>query len=236
LLSGCDGVHDNMRYWAAQFRRNGRATLVVDSHTPRGLDAYQTWRLVCAGQALGGATRAGDLAVALQALATAPGLTDDIVIFGASHGGWTAMELVGLAIAEAVPPGLRRWPAQPAGLLERVSALVLLYPYCGILNGAGPARWRGAPPALMVLAGNDSIVSTPDCLDRADALRATGATVRTEIIDDADHAFDQREKSVFSTLPFDAGQRDAAQRLVTAFVDEHARPPADAREGPPRRR
>ncbi len=54
LLSGCDGVHDNMDFWADLLVRRGRAALIVDSHTLRGLDADPAWRLVCAGLALRG--------------------------------------------------------------------------------------------------------------------------------------------------------------------------------------
>ena len=38
LLSGCDGVHDNMDFWADHLAEQGRRALIVDSHGPRGLD------------------------------------------------------------------------------------------------------------------------------------------------------------------------------------------------------
>ena len=143
--SGCDGVHDNMAFWAEAFARRGRATLIVDSHAPRGLSRFEIWRLVCAGLALRGAERAGDITVALHALAALDGVTDNVVLLGASHGGWAVMEFVALTTSGETPPGLTRWPAPPSQLLARVSALVLLYPYCGILNDADAARWRGTP-------------------------------------------------------------------------------------------
>jgi dienelactone hydrolase len=161
LLSGCDGVHDNMDFWAAEFVRRGRAALIVDSHTPRGLDRFESWRLVCSAIALTGAERAGDVAVALEALARNDAITGDVVLFGASHGGWTAMEFVALASSGETPPGLTAWPGPPAELLSQVSALVLLYPYCGMLNDADADSWRGAPPTKMILAEEDSIVRTP---------------------------------------------------------------------------
>jgi len=67
LLSGCDGPKDNLPRWTAALNAAGWATLVVDSHGPRGLDADQRWRLVCAGQVLPGPERAGDVAVAIDA-------------------------------------------------------------------------------------------------------------------------------------------------------------------------
>jgi dienelactone hydrolase len=222
LLSGCDGVHDNMDFWAAEFVRRGRAALIVDSHGPRGLDRLESWRLVCSALALGGAERAGDVEVALHALAGMDEIRGDVVLFGASHGGWAAMEFVALAGSGAGLPGLTGWPEPPGELLSRISALVLLYPYCGLLNDAGPSQWQAAPPTLMVLAEEDSIVSTPSCLEQAAELRGSGATVVTEVLPGADHGFDQREKSVFSTLDFEPDLRAAAVVIVDRFLDPQA--------------
>ncbi|MEJ8571083.1 dienelactone hydrolase family protein [Microbaculum marinum] len=218
LLSGCDGVRDNMDYWAGVLVETGRAALIVDSHTPRGLNRLESWRLVCAGQTLSGAERAGDIAVALQALPQLGDFSDDVVIFGASHGGWSAMEFIAHAVAHEPIPGLAGWPEDPDALLGTVSALVLLYPYCGALNSATAERWSGAPPALLVLAEKDSVVSSPDCIALADALDADGASVEVALIAGADHGFDQREKSPFSTLEFDAGQREQAATAVLEFL------------------
>ena len=217
LLSGCDGVADNMDYWADLFVKRGHAALILDSHGPRGLDELQAWRLVCAGQALSGAERAGDVAVAIDAF---PDLAaEGVVLLGASHGGWAAMEFMGLLGPGAVPPGLTAWPAAPEALKHAVSAMVLLYPYCGVLNGAEVDLWTGAPPSLFVLAEDDSIVSTPDCIERAEAYRRTGAEVETVVLADADHGFDQRERSVLSTLVFDAAQTETARQAVERFLD-----------------
>ncbi|WP_051520917.1 dienelactone hydrolase family protein [Rubellimicrobium mesophilum] len=220
VLSGCDGVHDNMAFWAEALARRGRAVLILDSHAPRGLDRDPAWRLVCAGQVLRGAERAGDVAAALDALARSPGVdASDVVLLGASHGGWTAMEFVGLAATGRTPPGLARWPEPPAAMLGRISALVLLYPYCGLLNGARAGEWRGAPPTLMILSERDRVVSAPACAERAEALGATGAEVRVEVMPGADHGFDQAEKSPLSPLPFDPARRALALEATQEFLD-----------------
>jgi dienelactone hydrolase len=219
LLSGCDGVRDNMRYWAEMFVQTGRVALVIDSHTPRKLDSLEAWRLVCAGQALSGAERSGDIVAALHTLANMEDVDGSTVILGASHGGWAAMEFVAHTIAEKLPPGLDHWPEAPGDLLRRVSAVVLLYPYCGILNGANRENWSGAPPTLLILAEKDTIVSTPDCMKRADALRETNASIETVVLPGADHGFDQREKSAFSTLKFDVDRRDFAREAVLRFLE-----------------
>jgi dienelactone hydrolase len=219
LLSGCDGVRDNMDYWAGVFLERGRAALILDSHTPRNLQRLEAWRLVCAGQAMTGAERAGDIAVAIDALGGMADISGDVVILGASHGGWSTMEFAADAASGRLPPGLTAWPAPGPDLLARVSALVLLYPYCGLLNGADEDRWPPVPPSLMVLAEDDTIVDTPDCLERADALRAAGAEVETLVLPGADHGFDQRQKSAFSSLQFVPEQRDAARAAIERFLD-----------------
>lgn len=204
VLSGCDGVHDNALFWAEEMVREGRAALVLDSHGPRGLAEGPRWRLVCAALALRGPERARDVAQALEALARDPRIdAGDVVLLGASHGGWAAMELVA---AQGDDP-------EPA----RVSALVLLYPYCGVLNGAEPEGWRGAPPTLMVLGGRDRIVRTSACLDRAARLGAV-APVEVLLWPEADHAFDQEDKAPTSSLPFDPALREQTRAAVAAWL------------------
>lgn len=215
LLSGCDGVHDNMDFWANHLAGQGRQALILDSHGPRGLDQYEAWRLVCIGQVLSGAERAGDLAVALSDPASPAGGT---VVLGASHGGWTTMEFLRLAVSGQVPPGLRLWPKEPARLLEDLDAVVLLYPYCGLLNGADEGDWSASPPILMILAAEDRIVSTPACRDMATRLQARGARIKLVVLLEADHAFDQQERAALSPLSFNAAQRDAAAHEVNAFL------------------
>lgn len=215
LLSGCDGVHDNMDFWAARLARAGRTALILDSHGPRGLDQFDAWRLVCIGQVLTGAERAGDLAAAL---AGPPAPAGGTVVLGASHGGWTALEFLRLALTRQVPPGLRRWPAEPARLLQGLEAVVLLYPYCGLLNGADEGDWTAAPPVRMILAAEDRIVSTPACLDLAGRLRARGARITVRVLPGADHAFDQQERAALSPLTFDAALRDRAAQEIDAFL------------------
>lgn len=216
LLSGCDGPHDNMDYWAKAFVAQGRAALIVDSHAPRGLTGYDVVPYVCTAVTLRGPERAGDAAVALDALARNPVIdAADILLFGASHGGWTAMELVALTGSDGSFPGLAGSPEPAPALRAHISALVLLYPYCGLLNGAEAEAWKGAPPTLMILAEEDYVISTPTCLRRAEALRTSGATVVTEILPDAGHAFDQQERSPLSPLDFDPVLREQAR--ATAF-------------------
>lgn len=226
LLSGCDGVHDNMDYWAETLRAQGRAALILDSHTPRSLNLAQAWRAVCAGQILSGAERAGDLAVALAALRDMPGIDPrDVVILGASHGGWSAMELMAQLGKAAPPPGLSDWPLPRADLTAQIGPVVLLYPYCGLISG-GAAPWPAGSRGLMVLAEQDSITNPAACRDMLARLRVQGTALRSVTLSGVDHGFDQRERSSLSPLQFDAAARDKATALVRDFLHPFASAPA----------
>ncbi|RDW13597.1 dienelactone hydrolase family protein [Paracoccus thiocyanatus] len=219
LLSGCDGVHDNMDYWARQFVAMGRAALILDSHVPRLLGKAQAWRAICAGRCCRGAERAGDLAVALAALRDMPGIdASDVALLGASHGGWTAMELMRQLGGDEPPPGLTAWPAPPGSLAAQLGPVVLLYPYCGLLNGAAGGPWPGHVRGLMLLAELDSITDSADCRQMGKDLGAQGAHLAVTTYPGINHGFDQRERSLLSPLEFDAQARARATRDIRSFM------------------
>lgn len=225
LMSGCDGVHDNMDLWADRLVAMGRAALIVDSHHPRGLDQNQAWRAICTGQVLTGAERAGDIAVALEALRQMPDIdAQDVILLGASHGGWSVMELLQLLGDDAPPPGLSAWPAPRDQLARQIGPVILLYPYCGLASGAGKAVWPEWVRGLLILAEKDSIVDTPKCLAMAEGLIAKGAKLEITVLPGADHGFDQSERSVLSPLKFDQRHTDAAMRAIDGFLRHFANP------------
>ena len=224
LLSGCDGVRDNMDYWARKITALGRAALILDSHAPRGLDEAQVWRAVCAAQVLPGSERAGDLAVALAALRDMPGIdATQVVVLGASHGGWTAMELLHALAEGAPPPGLTDWPAPPDSLAAQLGPVVLLYPYCGLVSRAdGP--WPAGVRVLMLLAGRDAITDPDACRVMASGQLARGTDLTLRIEPKANHGFDQSERSRLSLLRFDPQATFWARERVVAFVRGFALP------------
>ncbi|MDS9466511.1 dienelactone hydrolase [Paracoccus sp. MBLB3053] len=223
LLSGCDGVHDNMDYWAGIMLDRNRMVMVLDSHIPRRLDRVQAWRAVCAGQVLPGSERAGDLAVALDALHRMPGVDpSETLVLGASHGGWTAMELMSELNEPMPPPGLSAWPRPPAELAAQIGPLVLLYPYCGMLSHGDEARWPQHVSGLMILAQNDSITDPTACRSMADKLVGKAADLHMVTLPGTNHGFDQSERSALSSLEFDPAARSKATGLVEDFLQDFA--------------
>lgn len=216
LLSGCDGVHDNMDYWAGVLAGRGYPGLILDSHAPRGFDKLESWRLLCMGQLLPGAERAGDIATAMTQTDQ-----DRVVLLGASHGGWAVLEFLRQTQMGDVPPGLTEWPAPRAALHDRIAAAIVVYPYCGILNGAADGDWSDMPPILMILAGQDELKVTPACQRMAEDLRARGADLSVVLYEDAGHGFEQQERAPLSTLIFRPELREAATTEVTAFLNRY---------------
>jgi dienelactone hydrolase len=223
LLSGCDGPRDNLDRWAEMLVGEGWAAMIVDSHTPRGYDDFEIWRLICAGQLLMGSERAGDLLVALGDARQQPWVDRDrLVLIGASHGGWSIMELLAFEQSWRLPFNLGALPQgisidDPlAGLLGQI----LVYPYCGVPNRARDDAWRHRSPTLFLLAGNDVIAPAEDCLRVAEALEARGLPVEVVVYEGVTHGFDQKERSTLSPLEFDPEATRGALARGAAFLRE----------------
>ncbi len=219
LLSGCDGPRDNLETWAQALAEAGWASLAVDSHAPRGFTEFELWRLVCAGQLLNGAERAGDIAVALADARAMPQVDETrLALIGASHGGWAILEYLSMADHGQAPLTLTGWPDGPAPL-DGVQAALLLYPYCGGLSRASRRGWQTALPVLFLLAEGDSIASEKPCLEVAAREARRGLPIETHVYAGVTHGFDQREKAPLSTLGyFPEATADALSR-GTAFLD-----------------
>lgn len=226
LFSGCDGVHDNMERWSQMLVEKGWAAIVVDSHTPRGLDDFDLWRLVCVGQTLPGAERAGDVLVSLADARALPFVDPDrIALIGMSHGGWSLMDLAVLDLPRQHPLNLARLPeAPPEGQLAGVQAFVLVYPWCGLLNGARHAPWRHDAPVLFILATQDTIAPADECEAVARTMKEDGHDVTVVRYDDVTHGFDQQDHSVLSTLVFDPEITRQAMSAASDFLDRAIAP------------
>lgn len=220
LFSGCDGPSDNAARWADKLAEAGWASVEVDSHTPRGLDEMNLWRLVCSGQALPGVERAGDVAVAIADARALP-FADParIALVGASHGGWAVLDFLAFAGRGEVPPSLTEWPEGLAeDPLDGVVGAVMLYPYCGLLSEAGETAWQDRVPALFLLVEDDTITDEEACLDLVRAAEASGAPVEHHVYSGTTHGFDQQNKAPLSTLEFDPGATEDALRRIGDFL------------------
>ena len=225
LLSGCDGPKDNLDRWAAMLKGIGWASIVVDSHGPRGISDYEIWRLVCTGQLLMGSERAGDLLVAIDDARRMRFVDPDrIVLIGSSHGGWAIMDLLSLDPPERLPTNLAALPpGAPADPLAGVAGAILLYPYCGQANRARHHPWTRPVPTLFLLAQDDMIAPSGLCVDIADRMAAAGQPVEVARFDAVTHGFDQQDRSPLSPLEFDPEATAEAMAIAARFLGEKAR-------------
>lgn len=223
LFSGCDGPKDNLDRWAAMARDEGYATMIVDSHGPRGFQDLQIWRLICAGQLLTGQERAGDVAVALADALDLPFADGRLVLFGASHGGWSILDLLALHGRGEVPYNLTAWPDRIArDGLSPVAGVILTYPYCGIMSRVRRAGWRHPAPVGFLLAEGDAIADEERCEDLAARMRDRGLPVTVRVFDGVTHGFDQNVRSPLSPFAFSPAATDKALALGRTLLRDIA--------------
>jgi len=205
LASGCDGPRDNLQTWAAALKEAGWASIIVDSHRPRGFENDPTWRLICSGVLLPGGARAGDLAVALADARELDFVDENqMALVGASHGGWAVLDLLALSDSRKTPENLTSWPEAPLDdPISGVIAVAVLYPYCGQASLARRRGWERGIPVAMFLVEGDSIADEQDCIAIANRMRLDDLLVEVRIFEDVTHGFDQKGKSYFSTLRYD---------------------------------
>ena len=197
LLHGCLGVRGKEGRWAQQLRDAGYVALVVDSMTGRGMTTRDDLVRVCRGLTLWGSTRAADVGASLEHIRTLPFVDRSrIAIIGFSHGAWAALDFLSGASAEAVQ-GLR--------------AVIGFYPYCGVASRARWFGWDVHVPTLLLLAGQDIVVSPAQCRSVAERAAAHGRPVSVTTYPDARHSFDWRASE----------ETEDAQRRVAAFLAEH---------------
>lgn len=220
LFHGCGGLKDAMPRWQAFFRELGYASVAVDSLAPRGWDNRRDSQPVCMGLRLTGRQRAGDVLVSFEDVKRMPFADPErIVLAGWSHGGWAIMDMLALDPPRDLPIGLRTaYPSTIRRGLEGLEAVMLVYPYCGFGNLARNRGWPSEVPTLMLLAGEDSIVPTGECLGTAGRLAADGRPITVHVFAGIDHGFDEQERGNASWLEFDPETTADAMSRAAAFL------------------
>ncbi len=182
FVHGCGGLHEPTLRQARSAAERGYVALVLDSHTPRGID----WEMNCDGRVLWGQERAADVLVALEFAHNHERIDPTrLFLVGYSHGGWTALEA--LALGDGLSPGLLD---SPGNHWEGVRGIVAWYPYCG--GGATfTTEWRHPVPVLMLLAEEDEITAPEPCAESAATQADRGLPVRQLTYPGVSHGFDR---------------------------------------------
>ena len=207
---GCAGYRaDFMEAWAEAANRQGYLAVLVDSSGPRGLDRAQSLAQVCAGKALIGQERAGDVLAAYEIVRQRSDVDPSrIVLAGWSHGAWSVMDLIALEGTRRLPAGL----SGPAPPLE-IAGAILVYPYCGRGSWTRLEGWRAPVASLALLAGKDTVVDPAECPALFRRLAEDGAEIDMVVYPEADHVFDDPFLAPADIHMYDAeDHRDAVAR------------------------
>ncbi len=220
LLPGCLSWYPHHARWRDALLVRGYAVLHVDSFAARGLAGRRTLeRLVCSGAQLHGDERAGDVMAVLESLHQRNDLNlAQTVIFGWSHGGWSAMDLLSRVTAGMLPTNLTA-PANLEGIDFR--AAFIFYPYCGPGSLDGTDGYPAHTRTLMFHGTRDVITNPQQCAARARALATAGATIEFFSMTGSRHWFDNHtEPAAFDA----AATARAGAAIEAALADlEHTR-------------
>jgi dienelactone hydrolase len=170
LIHGCSGVAANIPLWQDFLRRNGYATLVIDSFRPRGVTEICTdFTRVLYGE------RVQDAYAALRRAASEPGIdAGRIALMGFSHGAGVVLDAVTADALKVLPA------TQP-----RPYRAVALYPEC-----SNRQELRVGTPTLIAVGAADDWTPAKPCetLVAAHTKEPPGLAIKTYA--GAQHAFD----------------------------------------------
>jgi dienelactone hydrolase len=225
LSSGCggvvgpDGPNRVMNNYAEAAARAGAYAVIVDSFQPRHIDRDAAIRSVCTGIRLGGSTRAGDILGGEELARRRWGdRFTGVILAGWSHGGWAVTELLAAGPNARVVGDLRIATPQAA---QKPAAVVLYYPYCGVLNGAaGDPRWAFKGPLLLVTAERDTIGPARKCLPFLTRAMGEASGIRNVDFPGMTHAFDEETQSPNSKFIYNREAATKSEQLFADFIAE----------------
>lgn len=190
MLHGCGGRQPFLDGYAQALKRVGVASLIVDSHKPRGINRVAASLTVCTGAQLQGRARAGDLFAAF-AWARAQAWVDPnkLLAAGWSHGAWTVMDAMALRSGAEMQRATKLVDLPDEPLAGLVGAF-LAYPYAGLASTGGRRAPRLKPHTTAIVCGRDYIVGAKVPLTVMARLRDHGLPLELRLFEDSTHAFE----------------------------------------------
>jgi len=162
LFHGCGGVQGHLALYAERVARAGGEAVVVDSYAPRGWARAFGLALVCTGAAFHGRERAGDVLAAAHGLMAEGDPGRPLILAGWSHGAWSIMDLMTMALTAPGEAGLADPSDRP---LRTLRSLFLAYPYGGVGALSRVRPWLRSPDIEAIAPLYDHVT------DRRDAQR-----------------------------------------------------------------
>jgi dienelactone hydrolase len=223
LFHGCGGRRAFLDRYMAAIARAGVAAVSIDSFAPRGWSRARALATVCTALEFRGHERAGDVLAGLWGVSRLAAVDPArLALAGWSHGGWSIMDLMTMALKRPGEAGVA--DPDPA-LLAGVKALVLAYPYCGPGALTQMHPWRRALDVFAFVGEADTVAHPTPCRRAFRLVEQAGARVEAWFPAAATHAFDEDEAGL-TPFRFDAALSREAERRVAAFLaDRLSAPP-----------
>lgn len=187
LFHGCAGMRPHIETYAEAAADEGFRAFIIDSYAARGWSQAWATGFVCSGAAFWGRERAGDVLAAVMGISRRSDVdAQRIGLAGWSHGSWSIMDLMTMALDRPGEAGLAdpdpKW-------LDGVRSLFLAYPYGGVGALSRSRGWVRGPETLAVVCEKDHITGQADALRIFEAPRNCETTVHMWMAPGT-HAFD----------------------------------------------
>jgi dienelactone hydrolase len=141
-----------------------------------------------------------------------------VILGGWSHGGWTVMEFLS-AGPNAKHIGSLRVDTPQAAL--KPDAVVLYYPYCGVLNRANRRpKWAFDGPLLLVTAELDTMSPEEKCLPLVQRHMRDPSHIRHIDARGMTHAFDEQMQSADSKFVYVPAAAAKSEEVFGGFIAE----------------
>ncbi|MEM9964044.1 MAG: dienelactone hydrolase [Asticcacaulis sp.] len=220
LFHGCGGIRPHIHLYAETAVKNGVRAFVIDSLKPRGIGRTAAVSLVCTGAVLQGYERSGDVLSSLWGISNRPDvLSDQIILAGWSHGGWSIMDLMTQALTRS---GDAKLKDPDAALIARIKGLFLVYPYINFPARSLSKPWLHKPQTTAVLATRDHLTSYKNAKAVFDRLSEDGLSLHTIGLK-ASHAFDEEtfgKANPLTPMSYDADAVKASHEALTDLIDD----------------
>jgi dienelactone hydrolase len=212
LFHGCAGMRPHIETYAKAAAEEGFRAFVIDSYGARGWNQAWATTIVCTGAAFWGRERAGDVLAAAMGISTRSDVdATRLCLAGWSHGSWSIMDLMTMALDRPGEAGLQDPSPQ---WLNGVRSLFLAYPYGGPGALSRSRGWVRGAETLAIVCEKDHITGQADSLRIFDAPRNCETTVHMWVAPGT-HAFDAPGHEGFpSPMRYDP---DLAEECVGRF-------------------
>jgi dienelactone hydrolase len=202
ILHGCSGVNDHDYQWARRFKSWGYASLILDSHNPRGISNN------CGKRRVTPLERALDAHAAKTQFGEMPFVDRDrIGVIGFSEGGGTVLEAINFNLVEfTLPPGSN----------DPFKAAVAFYPYC---------RYRADSNTnlLILIGGKDDWTPASVCEENLPIAHFPDNEIILKVYPNAVHSFDYDKpyrNYMGHALGYSSSAMTDAVPRVKAFFDK----------------